>query len=434
MAAHNPLCRYLCESGNKNLTYLINSVYLKRFFFSKLKVFMSIFGKKLIQSPVVATALALFAMLFGSGNIALPLGLGRDLGSMAIYAMFGFFLTAVIVPVIGIIGMALYDGDYRQFIERIGVIPGAIIIAICLALMGPFCIIPRCIAISHAALAWMLPSLSLFYFSIAMVIMLFVATQAKNSVVDLMSRFLGPLKLGLLTAVIVKGFFVASQVAPCALSGWNTFGKGLFEGYGTLDLLAVIFFSGLLIANLKKHVHTTLSKREMIRLLVQAGALGALLLGLMYAGFVMVASWQSGAQACAGVGRGQLLSVLASIVLGAGGGILASITIAIACMTTAIALTTVFAEYLSTQSFFGKITLHYKSALMITLVIALFFANYGFEGIQTMLAPIVMILYPALIVLTCTNILYKVWHIDLGVIPFYITLIGMIIIQLGLFV
>lgn len=395
---------------------------------------MSALGKKLIQSPVVATALALFAMLFGSGNIALPLGLGRDLGVMAIYAMVGFFLTAVLVPVLGILGMALYDGDYRKFIERIGIVPGAIIIAICLALMGPFCIIPRCIAISHAALAWMLPELSLFYFSIVMVILLFVATYAKNSVVDLMSRFLGPLKLGLLTAVIVKGFFVASQVAPCTFSGWETFSKGLFEGYGTLDLLAVIFFSSLLISNLKKHVHGTLSNRELMRLLVQAGALGALLLGLMYAGFVMVAAWQSGAQACAGVGRGQLLSVLASIVLGAGGGALASITIAIACMTTAIALTTVFAEYVSTQLFFGKFKINYITALTITLVIALFFANYGFEGIQAMLAPIVMILYPALIVLTCTNILYKLWHIDLGVVPFYLTLTAMIVMQLGLFV
>lgn len=391
-------------------------------------------AKHALTSPIIATALALFAMLFGSGNIALPLGLGRDMGSMALYAMIGFFLTAVLVPILGIIAMALYDGDYQQFAQRAGYIPGKLIVALCLTVMGPFCIIPRCIALSYLAIQWIIPQLSLLYFTLFSALFLFFVTKRKNAVVGILSRYLGPLKLLLLSAVIMKGFFTTSQVAPCLLNGWGTFARGIFEGYGTLDLLSIIFFSGFLLANIKKDSHGNVrTHKELLKLLIKAGALGAMLLGVLYAGFIIVAALQSGTQQCIAAEEGQLLSVLATIILGAGGGMLASITLALACLTTAIALTTIFAEYLSTELQSFNMPLPYQYALLITVSVAAFFANYGFAGIKAMLLPIVVVLYPALIVLTCTNIIYKMWHIDLGKFPFYLTLLIAFIIQVQLF-
>lgn len=389
--------------------------------------------KRSFVSPIIATAFALFAMLFGSGNIVLPLGLGRELGSMATYAMVGFFLTAVLVPMLGIVAMALYDGNYREFAHRIGKVPGEIVIAICLALMGPFCIIPRCMTVSHSALQWIFPQLSLFYFTLVMAVIIFLATVYKSGVVSLMSFVLGPLKSILLSFVIIKGIFVAQTVLPCSYPWWQTLVKGFSEGYGTLDLLAVLILSGLLLDNLRKNPEGgDRSKKEIITLLIKAGLIGSLMLGVMYAGFVYVAASQSGLEQCITAERTKLLSILASIVLGAGGGILASLTIAIACSTTAIALTAVFADYLNTElpqqtstccSFLNHGSVRYVFCLLATLCVAIFFANYGFEGIQNFLYPIVSVLYPALIVLAFTNIMYKAWNFDLGKSPFYITLI-----------
>jgi len=169
----------------------------------------------------------------------------------------------------------------------------------------------------------------------------------------------------------------------------------------------------------------------MMVLLIKAGILGALLLGVLYAAFIIVASMQSATEQCVQAETGQLLSVLAAIILGAGGGILASITLAVACSTTAIALTTVFAQYVHAEVTQGYVS--YFVSLLITLGITIFFANYGFDGIMQFLAPIVMILYPALVVLTCTNILYKVWNIDVGKIPFYVALFVACTIQLKLY-
>jgi len=377
--------------------------------------------KILQRFPVVATAFALFAMLFGSGNIAFPLGLGRNFGDMAIYAMFGFFITAALIPIVGVIAMALYRGDYCAFMYRIGYIPGAVVIFICLALMGPLCVIPRCIAFSHLALQWIFPSISLFVYSIAAGIGIFLLTMHKRGVVDLMSIVLGPLKIVLLSTLIVYGLCTVPTIAPCMFPGWESFQQGLLAGPQTLDLLGVIFFSGLLFAGIVRDSHGThRTERQQLAILIKAGILGALMLGIMYAGFVLVAARQSAATACAGIDEAQLLSVLASIILGAGGGYVASITMAVACMTTALALTTVFASYLSSAK---VLRLSYYQALLITTATATYFANYGSAGIRQFLAPIVIVLYPALIILAITNICYKTWNIDMGKAPFYAVLI-----------
>jgi len=111
---------------------------------------------------------------------------------------------------------------------------------------------------------------------------------------------------------------------------------------------------------------------------------------------------------------------LAFQLLGQAGGILASVTIAVACLTTAVALTTVFADYLS-KDFFKK-AISYHTALYITLLITLIFANYGFETIMSLVAPVIMILYPALIALALANVVYKLFDVNFSKIAFYGTL------------
>ena len=129
------------------------------------------------------------------------------------------------------------------------------------------------------------------------------------------------------------------------------------------------------------------------------------------------------------VGKEQLLSALAGILLGTSGGILASFTVAIACLTTAVALTTVFAQYLSKDLFMKQFSYH--TALYSTLGLALVFSNYGFQGIMRALFPVIAVLYPALIALTVANIVYKLWKIDTSKLAFYSTLVITTLITYG---
>lgn len=384
--------------------------------------------KTFTQSSILSVALAIFAMLFGSGNIVFPLSLGRDTGNMAIYAMIGFFMTAVIVPLLGITAMVLYNGNYESFFATIGKVPGKIVIFCCMLLVGPFCVIPRSISLAYGAISWIFPTLSLFVFSLIVTIILYSLTSRKSGLLNILGKILGPLKLLLLSAIIIKGFFIVSQAISCSLPAASIVARGALDGYGTLDLLGAFFFTNIILIGLKqKKDHEGATDKQILSMALRGSLLGCLLLGVVYAAFVIVSSFQS--SIFQGVAKEKLLSILAAELLGQAGGALASLTIAIACLTTAVALTTVFTDYLSRDLF--KKSISYSTALFMTLSIALFFANYGFENIMELVVPIVMILYPALIALAAANIIQKLFKINLSKIAFYGVLIATLLINYG---
>src|SRR5262249_15987867 len=105
-----------------------------------------------------------------------------------------------------------------------------------------------------------------------------------------------------------------------------------------------------------------------------------------------------------------ILGTIALHVLGPYAGIITCIAVILACLTTAIALAAVFAEYLQTDVLQNRAS--YVASLIIALVISFFVSTLEFGGIFAFLAPIVQVLYPALLMLTLMNIAYKLWGID----------------------
>jgi LIVCS family branched-chain amino acid:cation transporter len=356
---------------------------------------------------VFSVGLAIFAMLFGAGNVVFPLGLGRDTGTQVLFAILGLVLSGVAVPLLGLVSSSLFDGDYKKFLGMAGRIPGAFLALVCMLLIGPFGATPRCITLAYAAVHWHIPSLSLIFFSLVVAGIVFVATIKRRFVVDLMGRILGPIKLTLLLSIIVLGLFATSQPQASLLSGIDAFYKGLKEGYWTLDLLATIFFSGLIISSIKARStkEKPLSSQQVAMFGLKAGVIGGLLLGAVYTGFCLLAA-KFGAQV-AGVPKDQLLSALAMVVMGPKACLLANATMAMACLTTAIALTAVFADYLRHELFFGRIKYHYALLLTVTATFAM--TNLGFAGIATVIEPVAVVCYPALIVLSLANAAHALW-------------------------
>lgn len=124
----------------------------------------------------------------------------------------------------------------------------------------------------------------------------------------------------------------------------------------------------------------------------------------------------------------ELLTAIAYKLLGPWASIVSSVAVALACLTTAITLACVFADFLRNEVLKGKLT--YQTSLAITLVVTTFFANLGFEGIMKLLIPILSVIYPASIVLTLCNILYKMLGLKMVKIPVFATLVGATLWQL----
>ena len=351
----------------------------------------------------------MFAMLFGAGNVVFPLILGRDSGHQLIFGLIGFCITAVLVPLLGLFATMLSHGDYKYLLAPLGKIPAFCVIALCMILLGPLALTPRCVTISYAAIKMYTPSLSIVLFSSACALLIFVCTVKNSLIIDLLGKFLGPLKIILLLTIVIKGLFSPAMMMPVSLTKMQGLTQGLLSGYGTCDLLAIIFLSSLILSRLKKGLHPEQQNdsKAIIKLGLQASLIGGGLLALVYAGFCVIAGFHGAA--LASVERADIFSALAILILGEQGGFLANITVAIACLTTAIALTAMFAMYLHKDLSGGR--LNYITSLIITTIITACMASLGFSGIMKFIAPVIEVIYPLLIVYIIGNLLVKWWKL-----------------------
>jgi branched-chain amino acid:cation transporter, LIVCS family len=359
-------------------------------------------------------------MFFGAGNVVFPLGLGQYAQDHNFYAILGLLITAVGVPFAGLIAMTLFNGDYKKFFERIGVVPGFIVAAIILGLIGPFGAIPRCIVLSFATVKSYLPeAFGLTWFSLLSCVIIYIFAIKRSSIVDILGYVLTPILLGSLVIIIVKGLFDSPSMETSGYSKFPVFLKGIKEGYQTMDLLAAFFFSSVVIACLRKDIDTTDSKnyKRVIILTLKASVIGAFLLSAIYIGFSYVAAYYS--PALDGIPQGELPGVIAVEVLGPYAALIAQVAVILACLTTVIALAAVFAEFIHKD--LAQDRIGYGASLLITLAISFLFSTLNFEGIANFLLPILQICYPALIVLCIVNILYKLYHFTWVKAPVFIT-------------
>lgn len=353
-----------------------------------------------LKSDVLSTGFAMFSMFFGAGNIIFPLVVGQYAGSHNLFAIFGLILTAVVMPFAGVIAMLLYDGDYQKFFGKLGKIPGFILTLAILSLLGPLGSVPRCIALSYSTLKSSFPSLPSIWFSAGACVLVFILSVKKNRLIDLLGKILTPILLLTLFIIIIKGLLTPTDSTQVIPENENLFLYGLKEGYQTMDLMAAFFFSSAIILILKKQSEQQADKKNYISLTMQASIVGAALLSLVYIGFSYIASFH--AQSLSIKGNDELLSALTIKIAGPSAGLLACMTISLACLTTAIALSSVCADFIKKEVLQNKIS--YSWVLALSLIVTFFVSTFEFNGISAFLGPVLEVCYPCLIVLTICNI------------------------------
>ncbi len=342
----------------------------------------------------------MFSMFFGAGNITFPLIIGQTVEGGLIWALLGLILTAVLVPFSGLFSITLFEGDYESFFSRIGKWPGIAVIVILLSIIGPFGGIPRCITLTYSTLKVYFSGLHLLTFSLISCALLFFCSWKKNRILDLIGYVLSPVLLVFLVAIIVKGVFFSSSDPVGSSQISHPFFYGLKEGYNTMDLLAAFFFSSLVYNKLKEQ---TGGKKGLLLPVFKASLIGATLLGGVYLGFSYVAAFHS--LALDGVGADQLLGRIGQIVLGHHAGLIVCVSIALTCLTTAIALTAICAEFLQKRVSKGRIS--YELSLLVILVTTVLVSTLEFTGIIHLLSPVLQVMYPSLLILCLFNIFHK---------------------------
>lgn len=360
--------------------------------------------KTFLKSESISIGLAMFSMFFGAGNIIYPLAVGQYAGDQNLFAIFGLILTAAIMPIAGVIAMILYDGNYRDFFGKIGRIPGFLLSFMTISLLGPLGSTPRCIALAYSTLKSFFLGVPLPLFSAIACAIIFLFTIKKKHILSILGWILTPALLIALLAIIAIGLITAPAAPHVNESPLAMFLHGLNEGYNTMDLLAAFFFSSTIINILRvRSSNSAANKSQYLTTAFQASLVAAGLLAAIYVGFSYIASFHGHDLLIEG--KDELLAAITLKLAGPYAGILVCAAIALACLTTAIALISAFADFIQTELF--KEHISYETTLIISLLVTFAISTFEFTGISAFLWPILQVSYPLLIALTFFNITAK---------------------------
>jgi branched-chain amino acid:cation transporter, LIVCS family len=348
---------------------------------------------------VVGTGFALFSMFFGSGNLVFPIAVGQLSEGKYLLAALGILLTGVIVPFLGVLGMMMHEGNISIFFRFLGKTGIFWFSFFALALMGPFGVFARCLTVVHGAVQLLAPNASLLVTSIVLCITVYLLTVNKTKIISILGIWLTPallLSIGAIAFFGLKGGIPAETVNG---ESWAIFKNGFFQGYQTMDLLAAFFFSTFVIQQLKEKSKDASS----IKIFLKGTLIGAGILSVVYIALVTL-GWAY-APVLVEVAPQEMLGRIAMSALGSFAAPCVCVAVILACLTTAIALATLFSDFLRTEVLRNKIG--HKTSLTITLVIGILVSTLQFSGIAKFLGPLLEIVYPALIALTVANIILK---------------------------
>ena len=349
------------------------------------------------------TAFALFSLFFGAGNLLLPPLLGYNAGEDWLWVTIGFMITAVVIPILGILAHARLQGTMYDFGKKVSPVFSTVycILVYLISITIPS---PRTASATHEiaihpAFGTSPLLTSGIYFSL---VLIFVLNRSK--ILSFIGKFLTPIIVLMLFAVIGIGLFSSD-----GLMNTSTFDtplvSGVLEGYQTFDAIGAVVVGAVIIVSLNLRSNQSFEvKKDMIR---KSGFLAGLGLLLIYAGLISVGSFFGAdinidSSLSGDMQRANLLRGISLASLGTFGNKVLSILIALACFTTAVGIVTGTADYF--KGLFNNSQKAYAITGILGCAIGVLIGQLDFHSIIVIAIPVLMIIYPITIVLILLNV------------------------------
>ncbi|HSW75656.1 MAG TPA: branched-chain amino acid transport system II carrier protein [Candidatus Saccharimonadales bacterium] len=378
--------------------------------------------KKQLPISVVTIGLAIFTMLFGAGNIMYPVQAGVMAGSKNYIGIFGFLLTGVLLPIIGLVAMILFDGDYKKFFNRIGDTPSFIAILFCMFIIGPFLVMPRCVTVPYAMLEPFLP-LGLPLFSFLFCLIVFVLTYKQSQILNILAKYISPIKIGSLCFIIIAGLIKAQTTIPQTASNNTVLLEQILLGFQTLDLLGALFFAYIIVRLLKlSDKDHTLTNKQLALLCLKGGIIAGIFMAGFYVGLSFLGAYYAHL-VDASMNGAEMFRVIAVHIVGQQGVIILITAVMMACLSTMAALAAIFAEYLRNEVFNKKLS--YLSCLTIGLITTLVISNFGLTNILKWACAPINFGYPIIVTIAICNIAYSLFDFKWIKLPVFLTTVAM---------
>ena len=349
---------------------------------------------------ILLTGFALFAMLFGAGNLIFPPMLGYETSSSWILTMLAFIITGVGFPFLGILSVSIAGNGIKDFANRVSPIFSTIFAILSILAIGPMLAIPRTGATAYEITflynGMESPIYKYIYLICYFGIVILFSLRA-NKVIERVGKILTPILLILLFLIIIKGVFftnlsIKHDIYP------HAFKRGFLEGYQTMDTIASIAYAGIILKAIKSD--RSLTHKQEFLFLIKSGLVAIISLALIYGGFALVGAKMHSVLATDD--KIELLVKTTSYLLGNYGIFVLAICVAGACLTTAIGLVATVGEFFSSITSFK-----YENIVIFTVIISFLLSILGVESIINISVPILVFIYPVMISLILLNLFGK---------------------------
>ncbi|OLA37604.1 MAG: branched-chain amino acid transport system II carrier protein [Firmicutes bacterium CAG:176_63_11] len=348
---------------------------------------------------IIVVGFALFSMFFGAGNVVFPPYLGMESGPQWLLGFSAYFIADIGLALLGVFAL-LRVGSSEAVTLRLGKIPAELLMCAIILCIGPMVAIPRTSATTfEMAIVPNIPGVSPVLFSVLFFALILALCIKESAVVDIVGKVLTPLLLVGLFAIIIKGIVTPLGEIAALPQIANAAVTGIKAGYQTMDALAALPFGIIVLQSVTAKGYD--SGRKQFRVVGGAAVLAGVLLLCVYMGLAYLGATVS-AQYTSDIGRAQLIMALVEALMGKVGVILFGVVVGLACVTTAIALTSSAAAYFA-ELCRGKVS--YKVFVIAICVFSAVVSNLGLDRIVAVAAPVLDVIYPPTLVLIFISLL-----------------------------
>ena len=354
--------------------------------------------RRLKKQEYIFVASMLFGLVFGAGNLIFPAAMGQQAGGAMLPALIGFCITGVGLPLLGIAAISITASenllDLCMKVDRRFAYLFTCALYLCI---GPLFAIPRTATVSFQVgvslfLLEDVQTLGLFLFTLIFFAVVLYFSLRPSGILIWVGKVLTPLFLLFLGILIVTAILTPMgtvwDAPPVGTYTEHAFFTGLLEGYNTMDVLAALAFGNILVNAIKRLGPS--DPRDLSYSTIVSGTFSTALMALIYLALTYVGA-QSRAVYGLDANGGDVLAHIAAHYFGAFGGILLGITIACACLKTAIGLVTACGTTFS--ELFPR-SLPYPKYAVIFSLFSFAVSNIGLSKIIAYALPILYFLYP----------------------------------------
>lgn len=344
----------------------------------------------------------LFGMFFGAGNLIFPVNLGQNARANLIPTMIGFLITAVGLPFLGTIAIGMSEtNSIYEMSSSISKKFGLFFTMALYLTIGPFFALPRLGTVSfEVGLKGFINEenikLALLIFTFIFYLIAFLFSLRPSKIMVWVGKILNPMFLILLSfliiAVFIKPMGNAFQQEIQGDFTTNAFVEGFIGGYNTMDVLASLAFSIIVINSIK---NLGVNKPgEIAKYTFKSGIVTLVLMSIIYGSLVFMGATSLGKIPLTENG-GVALSRISNYYFGFYGEVLLALIVIVACLKTAVGLITACSE--TFNSIFPKIS--YFKFIVIVTILSFLVSNIGLNHIIKLSLPVLNFLYPIAIIL-----------------------------------